>query len=204
MQLMTMRLPITILALSFALTTAATAQSPPVPPADIPTPAAPSPPSAAAEPAKPPAAKPAEKAKPRPHRRPRRPPGGSRPNRNHRPRRPSTATPAPDNPNADFVYGAYQRGEYKTAFGLAQPRAQAGDIHAMTMLGELYANGLGVKRDYDKAAEWYKKAVDGGDREAMLALAMMRLGGYGGAADKQDAVKTSRLLRKARRAQGGL
>ena len=28
----------------------------------------------------------------------------------------------------------------------------------MTMLGELYANGLGVKRDYAKAAEWYKKA----------------------------------------------
>jgi uncharacterized protein len=105
----------------------------------------------------------------------------------------AAATPVPsatpDNPNADVVYGAYQRGEYKTAYGLAQPRAQAGDVHAMTMLGELYANGLGVKRDYAKAAEWYKRGSDGGDREAMLALAMMRLGGFGGNTDKQEAVK---------------
>ena len=109
----------------------------------------------------------------------------------------ATPSPAPDDPNVDFVYGAYQRGEYKTAFGLAQPRAQAGDTHAMTMLGELYANGLGVKRDYAKAAEWYKKACDGGDREAMLALAMMRLGGFGGTTDRQEAVQAAGFVRQA-------
>ena len=188
---MTMRFPITLLVLSFVLTTGAAAQSPPVPPAEIPSPAAPSPqPPAAAEPVKPAAAKPAEKAKPKPQPPPA-PAAAKKPET--KPAAPVvTATPAPtpDNPNADFVYGAYQRGEYKTAFGLAQPRAQAGDIHAMTMLGELYANGLGVKRDYAKAIEWYKKAVAGGDAEAMLALAMMRLGNYGGAAaDQQEAAK---------------
>ncbi len=36
------------------------------------------------------------------------------------------------------------------------------------MLGELYANGLGVKRDYVKADDWYKRAVDAGDREAIV------------------------------------
>ena len=67
----------------------------------------------------------------------------------------ATVTPAPvfDDPNVDLVFGAYQRGQYKTAFDLATNRAQFnGDPKAMTMLGELYANGLGVKRDYAKAA----------------------------------------------------
>ena len=60
----------------------------------------------------------------------------------------TVAPAAPDDPNADLVYGAYQRGQYKTAFDLATKRAQeAGDPKAMTMLGELYANGMGVKRD---------------------------------------------------------
>src|SRR6478609_4941601 len=79
----------------------------------------------------------------------------------------ATATPAPvpDNPNVDLVYGAFQRGEYKTAFNLATQRAQAGDPKAMTMLGEIFANGFGVKRDYAKAVDWYKRASDGGDRE---------------------------------------
>src|SRR5579871_3733312 len=57
----------------------------------------------------------------------------------------------PGDPNADVVYAEFQRGRYKTTFNLATPRAQAGDPHAMTMLGELYSNGLGVKRDYAKA-----------------------------------------------------
>ena len=48
------------------------------------------------------------------------------------------------------------------------------------MLGELYANALGIKRDYPKAAEWYQRASDAGDREGMFALAMMRLSGRGG------------------------
>ena len=92
----------------------------------------------------------------------------------------ATVTPAPafEDPNVDLVYGAYQRGQYKTAFDLATNRAQFnGDPKAMTMLGELYANAMGVKRDYAKAAEWYKRAADGGDREGMFALAMLRLPG---------------------------
>src|ERR1019366_1427359 len=60
---------------------------------------------------------------------------------------------------------------------------------AMTLLGELYANALGVKRDYARAADWYKRAADGGDREAMFALAMMRLEGRGAPANREDAVK---------------
>jgi TPR repeat protein len=99
----------------------------------------------------------------------------------------------PTDPNVDLVYGAYQRGLYKTTFDLATRRAQENnDPKAMTMLGELYANALGVKRDYAKAAEWYKRAAEAGDREAMFALAMLRLSGHsegGGAATREEGAK---------------
>ena len=98
--------------------------------------------------------------------------------------------PAPDDPNVDLVFGAYQRGQYKTAFDLATRRAQDnGDPKAMTMLGELYANAMGVKRDYARAAEWYRRAAEGGDREGMFAYAMLRLSGRGGAVNREEAVK---------------
>src|SRR5437764_550880 len=99
---------------------------------------------------------------------------------------PATVIPAPpaDNSNVDLVFGAYQRGQYKTAFELATARAKTGDAKAMTMLGELYSNAMGIKRDYAKAAEWYKRAADAGDREAMFALAMLRIAGRGATIDK--------------------
>ena len=101
--------------------------------------------------------------------------------------------PTFDDPNVDNVYAAYQRGLYKTTFDLATTRAQyARDPKAMTMLGELYANGLGIKRDYTKAAEWYQRAADAGDREGMFALAMMRLSGRGGATNREARRKAAK------------
>ena len=103
------------------------------------------------------------------------------------------------------MYGAYQRGQYKTAFDLATNRAQYnGDPKAMTMLGELYANAMGVKRDYAKAAEWYKRAADGGDREGMFALAMMRLGRARRPRQPRGGREAAGVLGQARQPEGGL
>ncbi len=77
-----------------------------------------------------------------------------------------------DQPNVDLAYGAFQRGFYITAFNEATKRAQQNDPSAMTLLGELYAQGLGVGRDDSKAAQWYKLAAAKGDRDALFALAM--------------------------------
>ena len=88
-----------------------------------------------------------------------------------------------------MVFGAYQRGQYKTAFDLATARAQNNDPKAMAMLGELYAGGLGIKRDFAKAADWYKRAADLGDREAMFALAMLRISGRGGPVNREEGAK---------------
>ena len=104
-----------------------------------------------------------------------------------------------------WCYGAYQRGQYKTAFDLATNRAQFnGDPKAMTMLGELYANAMGVKRDYAKAAEWYRRAADGGDREGMFALAMLRLAGRGGAGQPRGGGEAAGVRGQARQPEGGL
>ena len=70
---------------------------------------------------------------------------------------------APSTPDAfdqstiDTAYGAFQRGHYLTALNEATKRAQQNDSAAMTLLGEIYAQGLGVGRDDAKAAQWYKQ-----------------------------------------------
>ena len=124
----------------------------------------------------PPASKPAAKPKPKPHAIAK--PAATPKQPAAAPAATVTPAPVPDNPNVDLVFGAYQRGQYKTAFDLATQRAQErSDPKAMTMLGELYANAMGVRHDDAKAAEWYQRAAEGGDREAMFALAMLRLAG---------------------------
>jgi TPR repeat protein len=94
----------------------------------------------------------------------------------------------------DLAFGAYQRGRFLTAFGLATHRAEAGDMKAMTLLGELYANGLGVPQNDAKAEEWYRLAAARGDREAMFALAMFRLRGRAGLRDRDAAAKLGQPL----------
>ena len=54
--------------------------------------------------------------------------------------------------------------------------------------------GLALPNDDKKAADWYKLAVARNDREAMFALAMFRMAGRGGPADRPEAV---RLLTEA-------
>ncbi|HXW27722.1 MAG TPA: tetratricopeptide repeat protein [Xanthobacteraceae bacterium] len=89
----------------------------------------------------------------------------------------------------DLAYGAYQEGHFLTAFALATRRVNdKGDPKAMTLLGWLYANGEGVRKDDERALSWYKLAAERGDREAMFELAMFRLRGRGGPRDRDAAV----------------
>src|SRR5882757_6826056 len=171
------------LALAAALIIPATAQgpvqlTPPAPPA-APTPPAPKP-----------AAKPA----------PRRPaPAATQaaPAVPPAPAAPATTTAAPppalrNEPASapDLAYGAYQRGQYMTAFAIATRRVEEKkDARAMTLLGELYANGFGVEHDDKKAADWYQLAADRGDREAMFALAMFNLRGRIGNVNREQAAR---------------
>ena len=102
---------------------------------------------------------------------------------------PAPNAAAPDQGNIDLAFGAYQRGYFLTAFNEASKRAQQKDPAAMTLLGELYANGLGVGRDDIKAAQWYKMAAATGNRDALFALAMFAFEGRAGAANPAEGAR---------------
>ena len=94
---------------------------------------------------------------------------------------------------ADLAYGAFQRGFYLTAFELALPRARLGDPKAQTLIAEIYDRGLGIPRDPNEAAAWYKIAAGNGDREAQFGYAVKLLEGKHVAADKAEAKRLLKL-----------
>lgn len=77
----------------------------------------------------------------------------------------------------DEAFGAYQRGYYLTALQLALPRAENGDPAAQTLAAEIYANGLGVRRNPQEALKWYQKAAENGVPDAQMQYALMLLDG---------------------------
>lgn len=81
----------------------------------------------------------------------------------------------------DVAYGAFQTGFYLTAKKEAEERLkkQPKDAAAMTLLGEIYSQGLGVVPDPKAAAQWYEKAADLGDHHAMATLGLMAIEGAG-------------------------
>jgi len=115
-------------------------------------------------------------------------PPAAKPNRAGAPA--EKTAPGPVGPPADMAYGAFQRGYFLTAFSLATDRVTNGaDPKAMTLLGELYADGLGVPRDDRRAAEWYGLAAARGDSNAMFALAMFALNGRAGTRDREASTR---------------
>lgn len=103
----------------------------------------------------------------------------------------SPSPPKPDENAPDLAFGAYQRGYYMTALAEAMKRIAANpdDAAAMTLVGELYAEGLSVRRDSTEAVRWYTLASDRGDRQATFRLALAKLVGDGAPKDRDGAQK---------------
>ena len=59
-------------------------------------------------------------------------------------------------------WAARKRGDYATALRLWRPLAEQGHDDAQVNLGVMYSKGEGVKQDYAKAQEWYRKAAKQG------------------------------------------
>lgn len=99
----------------------------------------------------------------------------------------------------DLAYGAYQAGHYRRAQEEALKRIEQdnGDAAAMTLLGEIYRQGLGVAPDAKAAREWYERAAERGDLNAVYALALALLDGRGG---KEDDTRAGILLERAAKA----
>ena len=114
------------------------------------------------------------------------------------PAAPQASPQAPSSgPPPDLAFGAYQRGLYATALKEAMKRIEANpkDGPAMTLIAEIYKDGVSVKRDAAEAARWYRLAADAGDRQATFALGMTLLTGAPGVA--KDRVAAKALLEKA-------
>jgi TPR repeat protein len=79
----------------------------------------------------------------------------------------------------DLAFGAFQRGYFLTALDLALPRAGAGDAAAQTLIAEIYAKGLGVAQNDQRAAGWYQLASKNGDILASFELALLFQNGTG-------------------------
>lgn len=58
-------------------------------------------------------------------------------------------------------------------------RAEQGDAAAQKLLGDLYASGQGVRRDYKEAAEWFRKAAEQGHAAAQNSLGELCEAGQG-------------------------
>jgi TPR repeat protein len=56
------------------------------------------------------------------------------------------------------------------AFGLWLAAAAAGEVVAMSHVGQCYRDGVGVDADLEAAAAWYRRAAAQGDEAAFAAL----------------------------------
>ncbi len=93
-------------------------------------------------------------------------------------------------PQGNFQLGdqAEQVGNYAEAYWYWRPLADAGEARAQNRLAWLYANGLGLVMDTQKAAQWWRRAAEQGHADAAFTLADLYRKGEGLKADPALAV----------------
>lgn len=106
------------------------------------------------------------------------------------------ATTAAGAAEPDLAFGAYQAGHYRRALNEALKRAEADstDAAAMTLIGEIYRQGLGVRESFVIATEWFDRAAMRGDNNATYALATALLDERN---EKRDVARGSALMQQA-------
>ena len=72
-------------------------------------------------------------------------------------------------------------------------QAKEGDAYAQTALGKMYADGRGVKEDFDQAKFWFEKAVLQKQPEALYNLGLLYANGDGVDQSWPEAVRWYRL-----------
>ena len=99
------------------------------------------------------------------------------------------AAPAP----LDTAIAAYRAGRMEEARALSEPLANAGDSKAATMMGFLFEQGLGGKKDEPRAVAYYRQAAAKNDPDALVALGRMGLENKG----QISAAETQTFLSRA-------
>jgi len=85
---------------------------------------------------------------------------------------------------------------YTKAMYWHKKAADAGDAQAKYLVGAMYHEGEGVKRDYNEALKWYKQAVDGGYMYAWYVIGLVYNNDYDEGAPT-DHVKAVECFKKA-------
>ncbi|MFT7146792.1 MAG: TPR repeat protein [Yoonia sp.] len=65
---------------------------------------------------------------------------------------------APAHADMEVARDLMEAGEYAQARGLFEVYARSGNAEAEELIGVMYALGLGVTRDYERAFDWYLRA----------------------------------------------
>ena len=82
------------------------------------------------------------------------------------------------------VQQAFKDKDYKQAFELIQPYAEAGNVVAQYNLAMMFAEGDGTNTDDEKAVYWYIKAARNGHMKAQNNLGLRYHDGKGVAVDE--------------------
>jgi uncharacterized protein len=94
----------------------------------------------------------------------------------------SNASMVPLGSGDEAAYQAFDQGQYLTALKLAEIQTRKGDAAAFTLIGRIYADGLGVPKDEFTAASWYSRGAELGDTEAAFLFGVLLA--QGGAIEK--------------------
>jgi uncharacterized protein len=91
----------------------------------------------------------------------------------------SNVTMMPLSNSDEAAYQAFDQGQYLTALNLAEIQSRKGNASAFTLIGRIYADGLGVPKDEFTAASWYSRGAELGDTEAAFLFGVMLAQGGG-------------------------
>lgn len=124
------------------------------------------------------------------------PPGGTEAAATERPERADGPDWRVSHAPPDPAFGAYQRGLYVTALreALDATARDPTNAAAMTLIGEIYRDGLTGRQNWIEAARWYRLADERGDPQAAFALARAHIEGTG---VEQDLKKAQHYFERA-------
>ena len=96
---------------------------------------------------------------------------------------------------ADSGVSSYNSIDYNTVFKELMPLAKSGNNIAQNHIAAMFANGLGVKKNYKKAFFWFNKAAKNNNPAAINNLGVMYYHGLGVNQDKEKVLNcTSRQV----------
>jgi TPR repeat protein len=81
--------------------------------------------------------------------------------------------------DTEAAEAAYRNGDQATALQLALPLAGKGDVHAQSLVGQIYHSGRGGLRDEAEAVKWSRLAANQGHAAAQFRLGLMYSEGLG-------------------------